>query len=103
MCRNKLKTRMCAPAKIQITMRIRVVWSEFSSSTFWIAVEANFLREDKLDSAQTVRLIWKLKSKFGFVCFLVLFVSRKIAVYKKRNVRKRASSLEVRFLILLFL
>ena len=49
------------PAKIQISLRIRAVWSESSLGAFWIAKEAEFLHADKEDSDQTARmrrLIW---------------------------------------------
>ena len=34
------------PAKIQISLRIRAVWSESSLGAFWIAKEATFLDAD---------------------------------------------------------
>ena len=49
------------PAKIQISLRIRAVWSESSLGVFWIAKDANFLHADHEDSDQTARmrrLIW---------------------------------------------
>ena len=36
-------------AKIQISLRIRAVWSEFSLGAFWIAKDAKFLHADNED------------------------------------------------------
>ena len=36
------------PAKIQISLRIRAVWSESSLSAFWIAKDAKFVHADSL-------------------------------------------------------
>ena len=49
------------PAKIQISLRIRAVWSESSLCAFWIAKEEKLFYADNGDSDQTVRLcrlIW---------------------------------------------
>ena len=35
------------PAKVQISLRIRTVWSEFSLGVFWIANDAKFHHVDK--------------------------------------------------------
>ena len=49
------------PAKIQIRLRIRAVWSESSLGAFWIVKEAKFIHADNEDSDQTVRmLIWEV-------------------------------------------
>ena len=40
-------------AMIQVSLRIRVVWSESSLGTFWIANEVKFLNEDNEGSDQT--------------------------------------------------
>ena len=48
-------------AKIQISLRIRAVWSESSLGKFWIAKGAKFLHADNEDSDQTAwmhKLIW---------------------------------------------
>ena len=37
------------PAKIQISLHIRTVWSESSRGTFWIHMDAKFLRPDNED------------------------------------------------------
>ena len=58
---RKRKLRHVHPAKIQISLRIRAVWSESSLGTFWIAKVAKFLHADNEDADQTVRmcrLIW---------------------------------------------
>ena len=49
------------PAKIQISLRIRAVWSESSLGAFWLAKDGKFLHADNEDSDQTARmsrLIW---------------------------------------------
>ena len=49
------------PAKIQIRLRIRAVWSESSLCAFWIAKDAKFLHADNEDYkqfAQMRRLLW---------------------------------------------
>ena len=38
------------PAKIQISLRIRAVWSESSLGAFWLAKVKNFLQEDNEDA-----------------------------------------------------
>ena len=38
------------PAKIQISLCIRAVWSESSLDTFWIAKDAKFLQAENKDS-----------------------------------------------------
>ena len=44
------------PAKIQIRLRIRAVWSESSLGAFWIAKDAKFLLAYNEDSDQTARM-----------------------------------------------
>ena len=49
------------PAKIQIRLGIRPVWSESSLCTHWVAKDPRFLHADSEDSGQTgrmPRLIW---------------------------------------------
>ena len=41
------------PAKIQIRLRLRAVWSEYSLGTFWIDKNAKFLHTDNGDPGQT--------------------------------------------------
>ena len=70
-CKNNRKKReprhdktnkMCVrPAKTQISLGIRPVWSESSLCTQWIAKDPRFLHADSEDSDQTwqmPRLIW---------------------------------------------
>ena len=44
------------PAKIQISLRIRAVWSESSLGAFCIVKDAKFLHADNEDSDQTARM-----------------------------------------------
>ena len=44
------------PAKIQISLRIRAVWSESSLGAFWIAKDAEFLQTDNEDSDRTAHM-----------------------------------------------
>ena len=52
MCRKMRKRTFghVRPAKIQISLRVRAVWSESSLCTFYIAKDANFLHADNEDS-----------------------------------------------------
>ena len=55
---NKMSVR---PAKTQISLGIRTVWSESSLSAQWVAKDPSFLRADSEDTDQTgrmPRLIW---------------------------------------------
>ena len=40
------------PVKIQVSLRIRAVWSESSLDAFWKALDTKFLHADKMDSDQ---------------------------------------------------
>ena len=63
------------PVKIQISLRIRAVWSESSLNAFWIAKDAKFLYADNEDSDQTARmrrLIWVF---VGRTCEKVRFLT----------------------------
>ena len=54
------RVSMC-PAKTQISLGIRQVWSESSLGTQWVAKDPSFLHTDSEDSDQTgpmSRLIW---------------------------------------------
>ena len=44
------------PAKIQIRLRIRAVWSESSLGAVWLAKPAKFLHADNEDSDQTAQI-----------------------------------------------
>ena len=61
------------PAKTQISLGIRPVWSESSLCAQWVAKDPNFLHADSQDSDQTgrmPRLIWVIAR--GTVALLVL-------------------------------
>ena len=45
------------PARIQISLRILAVRSDFSLGAFWIAKDAQFLHEDNDDSDQTLHML----------------------------------------------
>ena len=56
----------CAPAKTQISLGIRPVWSESSLCTQWVDKDSSFLHADGEDSDQTgrmPRLIWVLAGR----------------------------------------
>ena len=61
-----------APAKIQISLRIRVVWSESSLGAFWTAKDAKFLHADNKDYSDCTNvqadlsLCWVYMSKGTF-------------------------------------
>ena len=59
------------PAKIQISLRIRAVWSESSLGTFWIARDAKFLHSDNEDSEQTARI-------HRMICVFVMRICEKV-------------------------
>ena len=69
------RTFYVRPAKIQISLRIRAVWSESSLDAFWIAKDAKFIHADKEESDQTVRmrrLIWVFD---GRTCHMAHFLT----------------------------
>ena len=53
MSENKCTLGHVRPAKIQVSLRIRTVWSDSSLCTFWIAKDANVFPTDNDDSLQT--------------------------------------------------
>ena len=63
------------PAKTQISLGIRPVWSESSLCAQWVAKDPSFLHADSEDSDQTgrmTRLIWVFAGRTGhFVGFVV--------------------------------
>ena len=79
------------PAKIQISLRRRAVWSESSLGAFWIANDAKFLQTDNEDSNQTARmrrLIWIF---VGRTCQKVRFLTMRHIYfnwYTLRHVRR---------------
>ena len=48
--------RYVHPSNVQIILRIRTVWSEYSQGAFWIAKDAKFLDADNEDSDQTAQM-----------------------------------------------
>ena len=58
------------PAKIQIRLRIRAVWSESSLGAFWKANEIFLHHEDNEDSEQTVRI--RRLRRYVFSYFLIV-------------------------------
>ena len=76
---NKMTLR---PAKTQINLGIRPVWSESSLCTQWLAKEPSFLDAESEDSDQTgrmPRLIWVFT---GRTDHFVGFVMRWLKCYK---------------------
>ena len=72
---NKVTVR---PAKTQISLGIRPVWSESSLCAWWVAKDPSFLHADSEDSDQTgrmPRLIWVFA---GRTCHFVGFVMRRL-------------------------
>ena len=66
------------PAKTQISLGIRPVWSESSLCAQWVAKDPSFLHADSEDSDQTgrmPRLIWVFA---GRTCHFVGFVTRRL-------------------------
>ena len=67
---NKVAVR---PAKTQISLGIRPVWSESSLCTEWVAKDPSFLRADSKDSDQTgqmPRLIWVFAGRTAILLVL---------------------------------
>ena len=75
-------------AEIQISLRIRAVWSESSLGAFWIAKDAKCLHGDYEDSNQTARmrrLIWVF---VGRTCLKVRFLPLRL-IYECTCVENR--------------
>ena len=71
---DKTKKMTVRPAKTQISLDIRPVWSESSLCAQWLAKDPSFLHADSEDSDQTgrmPRLIWV----FAWRKVIVLFVT----------------------------
>ena len=75
--RKRTFGRMC-PAKIQISLRIRAVWSESSLGAFGIANDANFLNRDNKDSDQTVKMRRPIWVYVGRTCQKVRFLTYRL-------------------------
>ena len=72
------------PAKTQISLGIRPVWSESSLCAQWVAKDPSFLHVDSKDSDQTgrmPRLIWVFA---GRTCHFVGFVTRRLKLLMAR-------------------
>ena len=68
------KITVC-PAKTQISLGIRPVWSESSLYAQWVAKDPSFLHSDSEDADQTgrmPRLIWVFPGRSHFVGFVML-------------------------------
>ena len=68
------------PAKTQISLGIRPVWSESSLCAQWVAKDPSFLHADSEDSDQIgrmPRLIWVVT---GRTCHFVGFVTRRLII-----------------------
>ena len=66
------------PAKTQISLGIRPVWTESSLCAYWVAKDHSFLQADSEDSDQTgrmPRLIWVFA---GRTCHFVSFVTMRL-------------------------
>ena len=61
---NKMSVR---PAKTQISLGIRLVWSESSLCVQWVAKGPSFHHADSEDSDQTGRTVWAHSHFVGFV------------------------------------
>ena len=62
------------PAKTQISLGIRPVWSESSLCAQWVAKDPRFLHADSEDSYQTVRMPRLISVFDGRTCHFVGFV-----------------------------
>ena len=78
------KITVC-PAKTQVSLGIRPVWSESSLCAQWVAKDPSFLHADSKDSDQTgqmPRLIWVFA---GRTCHFVGFVTRWLMCFHIHN------------------
>ena len=81
------------PAKIQISLRIRAVWSESSLGAFWIAEDAKCLHVNNEDSDQTAqmrRLIWvfvgRALQKVRFITLRFVYRNTRCHGIKRDNI-----------------
>ena len=82
-CMTKPTNWTVRPAKTQISLGIRPVWSESSLCAQWVAMDPSFLHADSEHSDQTgwmPRLIWVFA---GHTCHFVGFVMRRFMFVKK--------------------
>ena len=81
---DKTNKMSVCPAKTQISLNMRPVWSESSLCAHWVAKDPSFLRADSEDSDQTgrmPRLIWVFA---GRTCHFVWFVMSWLIPFTKR-------------------
>ena len=64
---NKMSVR---PAKTQISLGVRSVWSESSLCAQWVAKDSGFLHVDSEDSDQTGRMIWVFAGRTAILLVL---------------------------------
>ena len=77
---NKISVR---PAKTQISLGIRPVWSESSLCAQWVAKDPSFLHADSKDSDQTgriLRLIWVFAGRTATL--LIFHVAAQILTFR---------------------
>ena len=68
------------PAKIQISLRIRAVWSEYLLCAFLIAKDATFLHADNEYSDQSARMRRLIGIFVGRTCQKVLFLTLRLII-----------------------
>ena len=77
---NKMTVR---PAKSQISLDIRQVWSDSSLCAQWVAKDPSFLHADSEDSDQTGRMPRLIRVFAGHTCHFVGFVKRQLIFFKQ--------------------
>ena len=78
---NKMSVR---PAKTQISLGIRLVWSKSSPYTQWVAKDPSFLHADSEDSDQTGRMRWTRSHFVGFVMLQLIWHNEVVIFLEKR-------------------
>ena len=71
------------PAKIQISLRIRAVWSEFSLGAFLIDKDAKLFHVDNENSEQTAPMRRLICVFVGRICPKVRFLTFRLVLYGK--------------------
>ena len=77
------------PAKTQISLGIRPVWAESSTSAQWVAKDTSFLNADSKDSDQTgrmPRLIWVFAGR----TVILLVLSRGAQLSRLGGIQKKS-------------
>ena len=75
---NKTNKMTVRPAKTQISLGIRPVWSEYSLCAQWVAKDLSFLHADSEDSDHTGRMARLVCVFTGRTCYFVGFVMRRL-------------------------